>query len=141
MFERVIGLSALFAFATIACVGGAVRAAKIDSEKLLARHYDLIHAGAYDAALAEYDPEFFANSSQASWRRSLEQVTTQLGEFRSYRAISWEITETHGTGAGINVIVACDVEYAKGHLREQLRLRRIKGDDALKIVAHSIKKL
>jgi hypothetical protein len=109
-----------------------------DAERAVARHFDAIASHAEEAVLAGYDDRFYTSVPREEWARRLAKIESKVGEFQSFKVVSWSVNNKLGTDGGTYVTVACEVTYSKYPAQERMVLFRSKDNTEFKILQHGV---
>lgn len=126
-------------FALTAFVVGCAHAKEKEvAEKCLDRHFAALKSRTFEAALADYDNQFFSEVTRAEWRVALTSVVEKLGSFRSYKVTSSGLSYKQVAGPGSYLRYQVAVTYSKHPSDETFYLFRKEGSTQYKIVGHQI---
>lgn len=139
-------LCGLAAAAMLCSCGDKIAAPKVEAEKVAKRHFEAIARKDYDAALADYSPDFFKITARDKWLKVLAEKTAGCGEFISYVVDGgnlnyWAGVSSEGKKPGATVELRCDVTYRKVATRETFTLFKGFSEPRLQIIAHNISPL
>ena len=136
--SRLFSLLAAFVSCAVLAGCGLVKS-KEDADKVLLKHFQTISTNGYEAALADYSPQFFQSTTREQWSKALARLSATLGTYQSHRITSWRTFTRAGTsGAGTTVTLQCQVIYSKHAAQETFTLFKGFTDSDYKIIRHQI---
>ncbi|MEQ2005548.1 MAG: hypothetical protein ABMA26_02020 [Limisphaerales bacterium] len=133
------GLACLGIFAALALSGCGFKEAKLDAEKVVSRHFQMVSTNGFEVSLVDYGPQFFTKVKKEDWLTTMGKLSAKLGDYRSHRVTGYRVFKNTSTsGSGTSVALVCETTYTKHPAQEKFTLFRASGETEFKIVGHFI---
>ncbi|MEW6302750.1 MAG: hypothetical protein AB1705_04720 [Verrucomicrobiota bacterium] len=133
-----IRLLLLLPLLALVFTGCALKDAKDDAQAVVTSYFQSMATANYDAAMINYDPEFFKKSSREAWKKFLTKNASKLGAYKKHTINGWRIFRRADAPKASFVELQCKSVYANNTALEKFTLCRQPGDTEFRIIAHTI---
>jgi hypothetical protein len=109
------------------------------AEKVVNRHFEMIATNGYEAAMADYGPQFFQKIPKDEWAKDLAKLSDKLGPYQSHYIDGWRVFQNAGSfGPGTLVSLQMQVVYSRNKAVETFTMFKGVGEPDYRITGHTI---